>query len=234
MDFPIDVDYDLPPSLEVLIEACRPQSPSGLEAFSTHESLFYPHNLPITTSLELANHPILEAVRTTLFPSLPTGHYLTARRDKLEIWVKGGGMKAQPRPNDSRVATVFVTLPVRFRGGGLVVRNMERAEEKFFGRGGKTGDMEWTAFLADCEHEIEPIQKGCRMSISYAVFVKSFGPSGAQPDPLITPSDHFLDLVTPILNMSRGRRVAFHLTGDYGVSPTQVLAESLVPDVSVL
>lgn len=142
-------------------------------------------------------------------------------------------MKPRPRPNDSRVATVFVTLPVRFRGGALVVRNMEGAEEKFFGRGGKSVDMEWTAFMADCEHEIEPIQKGCRMSISYAVFVKTFGPSGAQPDPLITPSDQFLDMVSPILNMSRGRRIGFHLTGDYGVNPGEVLAESLVPNVSV-
>ncbi|KAH8101731.1 hypothetical protein BXZ70DRAFT_72160 [Cristinia sonorae] len=231
LDFPIDVDQDLPPSLEVLIAACRPQSPSGLEEFSGNDALFYPHNLPITTSLEIANHPILDAVRNTLFPTLPTGHYLTTLRDKVQVWLKGGGMKAQPRPNDARVATIVVTLPVRFRGGSLVVKNADGIEEKFYGRGGKPGDMEWTAFMADCDHEIEPVQKGCRMSISYGVYLRTFGTAEINPDPLISPSDNFLDMVSPVLNMSRGRKIAFSLSGDYGVNPGEVLADSLVPDL---
>ncbi|TCD65304.1 hypothetical protein EIP91_002829 [Steccherinum ochraceum] len=231
LDFPIDIDHDLPPSLEVLIAACRPHSPSGLEEFSVNDSLFYPHNLPITTTLEIANHPILDAVRNTLFPTLPTGHYLTTLRDKAEIWLKGGGMKVQPRPNDTRVATILVTLPVRFRGGALVVRSMDGSEEKFYGRGGKPGDMEWAAFMADCDHEVEPVQKGCRMSISYGVYLRTFGTAEINPDPLISPSDNFLDMVSPILNMSRGRKVAFYLCGEYGVNPGEVLADSLVPDL---
>lgn len=226
----------MPPSLDVLISACRPHSPSGLEEFSDHESLFYPTNLPLTTTLEIANHPILEAVRNTLFPTLPTGHYLTALRDKLEVWVKGSGMKPLARPNDTRVATILVTLPVRFRGGSLIVRSPEGLQERYHGRGGRPGDIEWTVFMADCDHEIEPITKGCRMTISYAIHLKTFGTAvapGAQPDPLITPSDNFLDMLSPILNMSRGRKIAFHLAGEYGVNPGERLAESLVPDVSL-
>ena len=233
LDFPIDVDYDLPPSLDVLIGACRPHSVSGLEDFSEHESLFYPPHLPLTTTLEIANHPILETVRNTLFPTLPTGHYLTTIRDKLQIWLKGSGMRAPKKSTDMRVATILVTLPVRFRGGDLVVRSSDGLEEKFHGRGGKVGDMEWTAFMADCDHEIEPVAKGCRMTISYAVHIKSFGPAAIQPDPLIAPSDHFLDLLSPVLNLSRGRKLAFHLTNEYGVCPGEALAESLVPHVSV-
>lgn len=143
-------------------------------------------------------------------------------------------MKPPPRSNDGRVATVSVTLPVRYRGGTLVVRNKAGIEEKFSGRGGRSADMEWVAYTADCEHEIEPISKGCRMSISYALFIRDFGPSGSMPDPLITPSDHFLNLVSPILAISRGRRIGFYLTGEYGVNPGEVLAESLVPNVSIL
>ncbi|EKM56636.1 uncharacterized protein PHACADRAFT_253863 [Phanerochaete carnosa HHB-10118-sp] len=229
LDFPIDVDYDLPPSLDVLIGACRPQSVSGLEDFSEREALFYPPHLPLTTTLEIANHPILETVRNTLFPTLPTGHYLTVIRDKLQIWVKGSGMRTPLKPTDMRVATVLVTLPVRFRGGDLVVRSSDGGEERYHARGGKIGDIEWTAFMADCDHEIEPVTKGCRVTISYAVHIKSFGPAGIQPDPLITPSDHFLDLLSPVLNLARGRKLAFHLTNEYGVSPGEVLAESLVP-----
>ncbi|EPS93743.1 hypothetical protein FOMPIDRAFT_1170255 [Fomitopsis schrenkii] len=242
VDFPIDIDVDMPPALDVLIAACQPHPagrplptslthPPGMDdyGYPQNESLFYPTDLPLTATLEIANHPILEAVRNTLFPTLPVGHYLTSIRDRLEIVLKGNKIPVQRRPNDGRVATIVVTLPVRFRGGALVVRNADGVEEQFYARGGKSGDMEWTAFMGDCDHEVELVQKGCRVSISYGVQLRSFGPALIQPSPLITPSDRFLDLLSPILNMSRGRRIAFYLTGDYGVNPGEVLAESLVP-----
>lgn len=230
------MEFDTPPALDVLIAACRPHP--GTPEYDSYgpdrESLFYPPNLPLTASLELANHPVLDALRNTLFPALPTGHYITAVRDKLEIIIDGGRMAPQPRANDGRVATIVVTLPVRFRGGAMFVRDAEGRDEKFSGRGGKSGDLEWTAFLAECEHEIETVQKGCRMTLSYGVHLRSYGPSGLQPDPLITPSDDFLDLLSPVLNVTRGRRIGFFLQCEYGVNPSEVLAESLVPNVSVI
>lgn len=171
----------MPPSLDVLIAASRPSSTSGLEQFSEHESLFYPSHLPLTTNLEIANHPILDTVRNTLFPSLPAGHFLTVLRDKLQIWLKGNGMRPQPKPNDMRVATILVTLPVKFRGGSLVVRSPEGSEERYHARGTKVGEMEWTALLSDSDYEIEPVTKGLRITISYAVHVKSFGTAAIQP-----------------------------------------------------
>ncbi|KAH9000653.1 hypothetical protein EDB86DRAFT_2827946 [Lactarius hatsudake] len=227
LDFPIDVDYDTPPALDVLIAACRPHPQIGDDADG--ESLFYPTNLPLTTSLELANHPILEAVRNTLFPTLPGGHYLHAVRDKLEIVPTGASMGEQAPAGDTRVATVIITLPVRFRGGALIVNAPEGGEERFQGRGWKNGHMEWVAYLSDCTAEVEAVQKGCRISVSYALHLKTFGPSGVAPDPLIVPSDYFLDNLAPIFNMTRGCTIAFYLTGDYGVNPADVLAESLVP-----
>lgn len=226
------MDFDVPPALDVLIAACRPHVPSVSDEYPESESVYYPPGLPLTTTLETANHPILEAIRNTLFPALPKGHYLTALRDTLEIWLKGNRQIVQPRANDGRVATIIVTLPVRFRGGALVIRSPEGNDERFFGRGGKPGYMEWTAFMGDCSYEIEPVGKGARVTMSYGVHLRTFGPSGIQPDPLIAPSDQFLDTISPLLNMSRGRRVAFYLCGDYGVNPGEVLAESLVPDVS--
>ncbi|KAF9462249.1 hypothetical protein BDZ94DRAFT_1220187 [Collybia nuda] len=232
LDFPIDVDYNTPPALDVLIAACRPHQTSDFDDYPDRESLFYPPNLPLTPSLEIANHPILDAVKTTLFPNLPPGHYLTTMRDRLEVLCGGGRMGPQPRSlrNDGRSATIIVTLPVRFRGGALVIRDPEGNQEKYFGRGGKNGDIEWTAFLPDCDYEVETVQKGCRISISYAVFLRTSNPvPGANPDPLIHPSDDFLDLLAPILNMSRGRRIAFYANYDYPVNPAEVLAETLIP-----
>ena len=151
-------------------------------------------------------------------------------------------------PIDGRVATVVVTLPVRYRGGALIIRDptaldADESEEIYRGGGrlhtsaqGHTGvgidNLEWTAFLANCSHEVEEVTKGLRLTISYSVFVRSFGTGGILPDPLITPSDKFLDLLAPILNVSRGKKIAFYLTGEYGVNPAEMLAESLVPYVS--
>lgn len=232
LDFPIDVDYDTPPALDVLIAACRPHQTAGINVYPDRDSLFYPPNLPLTATLEMANHPILDAMRNALFPNLPVGHYLVTVRDRLEVVANGCRMSPQPRTlrNDGRVATVIVTLPVQYRGGALIIRDTDGAEEKFFG-GGQPEQVEWTAFLADCEYEVETIQQGCRMSISFAVHLKTYGPS---VDPLITPSEYFLDLLSPVLSLSRGRKVAFYLTQDYSANPAEAIAESLVPLVRPL
>ena len=47
------------------------------------------------------------------------------------------------------------------------------------------------------------------------------------------PSEHFLDLICPVLNASRGQTIAFYLREQYGFSPAEVLAETLVPHVSI-
>ena len=242
----MDIDYDLPPALDVLMAACRPHASDLDEYTSTREALFYPPNLPLSATLEIANHPIIDAVRSTLFSTLPKGHHLTAVRDMLEIVPKGGRMTPTPKPIDGRVATIIVTLPVRYRGGALIIRDpnsLDDSYEEIYRGGGKshtsaqghTGvgidNLEWTAFLANCDYEVEEVTKGLRLTISYAVYVRSFGTGGVMPDPLITPSDRFLDLVAPILNICRGRKIAFYLTGEYGVNPAEMLAESLVPHV---
>ncbi|KAG6815406.1 hypothetical protein H0H87_002184 [Tephrocybe sp. NHM501043] len=229
LDFPVDVDYCLPPSLEVLIGTCKPHQTTDLITYPERPSLLYPTDLPLTFSLDIANHPILDAVRNTLFPNLPNGHHMSTRRDKLEIVDTGSRLDLQPHSlrQDGRTATIIVTLPSRFEGGSLVVHNSNSLQERYLGRGGKIDEVEWTAFLPDCRYEIEPVQRGCRISITYGVYLRSFGPSG--PEPLIRPSDNFLDQLAPILNLSRGRKVAFYLEFDYPVNPAESLAESVVP-----
>ncbi|KAF7350584.1 hypothetical protein MSAN_01618400 [Mycena sanguinolenta] len=240
LDFPIDIDYSTPPALDVLIAACKRTSIPGYDS-STYEAFHYPSNLPLTPSLEIANHPILDAIRNMLFPTLPIGHYLTVRRERLDVLLAGSRMPTQQgqRRTDNRIATLSITLPVRFRGGALVIRDspehggaIERLDTA-----APTSDLEWTAFLGECEHEVEPVTKGCRMSLSYAVFSKSFGAGtgvggiglGAGMELLFTPNQPFLDLFPPVLQMSRGRKIAFLLAHDYDVDPSVLLAESLVP-----
>jgi hypothetical protein len=124
-----------------------------------------------------------------------------------------------------------VTLPVRYRGGTVVVRDVERREERFPGSGGKSGDLDWIALRSDCTYELEPVQKGVLLAITYAVFVKSFGPASNNSDTLITPTDQFFSLLSPILNFCRGKTLGFYLSQDYIANPAEAVANSLVPQV---
>lgn len=219
--------------MDVLITSCRPHQTSDYD-YSEHESLFYPPNLPLTTSLEIANLPILDGIRNVLFPLLPQGHYLTVARDKLEVVIKGSRMGPQPLTlrNDGRVATIAVTLPSRFHGGKFIIRDAEGHEEEYFGRNGKDGDLEWVAFTADCDYQVETVTKGCRLTVFYGVYLKTFGPTGLT-EPLINPSDKFLELLSRVLNSNSGQRIGIYLTNAYGVNPSEVLAETLVPMVRI-
>jgi len=154
--------------------------------------------------------------------------------------VNGGRMGVQPRTlrNDGRSATIILTLPVKFRGGALIVTDPEGREETFPTQ--KGSNIEWTAFLADCEYEVETVTKGCRMMMSYGVYIKGFEGGGEggiglldgvviHPEPLIKPSKAFMDLLGSILNMTRGRKIAFYVSGSYSVNPSEMVASSLIP-----
>ncbi|EIW79443.1 hypothetical protein CONPUDRAFT_137821 [Coniophora puteana RWD-64-598 SS2] len=241
LDFPVDVDYDTPPALDVLISACQSTPiPDAVDSF------YYPSQLPLTATVEIANHPITDALRNTLFPLMPPGTHLIAVRDRLEVTVAGGDIGPQSAAgilghSDGRIATVVVTLPIRFTGGALVVRDAADSNEERFGGRSEPGEddeddsrdpdiIEWTAFLAECSYEVERVNSGCRMCITYGIHARSFG-AGPGVEPLIGPSDRFLDCLSQVLNLSRGRKIAFHLTQEYVANPEDALAETLVPQL---
>ncbi|KAG8899280.1 hypothetical protein FRB99_006830 [Tulasnella sp. 403] len=157
---------------------------------------------------------------------------------------------------DEPCAHVIVTLPVRFRGGMMSVVK-DGNEERFWGRGclsagsspptsgafaalgqdakkiaGSIGFVEWIAYTGrDCDARIDKVEKGVRINLVYDVWMKSYGPFGAVPRPLITPNDNILAALSSVLKRSRGTKLAFYMTNDYGISPSHVLAESIVPSL---
>ncbi|TFK28271.1 hypothetical protein FA15DRAFT_652930 [Coprinopsis marcescibilis] len=242
LDFPIDVEYNSPPALDVLVSACRPHQTSDYNGYLERESLFYPPTLPLTTSLELANHPVLDAVKNSLFPNLPHGHYLTAVRDRLEVVLDGGRLERQvclggahartageAQGLGKRAATLILTLPVRFTGGALIIRDPTTgATERFPTKSRGENDLEWVAFSGHCEYETEVVEKGYKLLLSYAVHVRNFSTEGAiRFDSLSIPTDNFFEVLAPIMNVSRGRKIGVYLTNDYAVNPSLVTAQSL-------
>jgi hypothetical protein len=238
LDFPVDTGYSNPPSLDILIAACKSHPKTDFSNYGDRDALFFPENLSYTPSFEIANHLILGSVHASLYPQLPLGNHVFAVRNRLDV-INSGSHLANQNPallsNDGRSATVIVTLPVRFQGGDLVVRDSRGHEERFQRLGEQAGNIDWLAFPADCEYRIETVQKGCCLTLSYGVYLKHFNPSaGAISDALIIPSDGFFDLLAPILNMSRGRNIALYLNYDYIANPAEVAANSLVPQVCLL
>ncbi|KAG8927305.1 hypothetical protein FRC02_008318 [Tulasnella sp. 418] len=254
--FPNDV---VSPSrtFDTLMASCEPGSapPSRTSKpdpnFRSYLTYRTSSSRPISTTFELSQHPILDTVKRTLFPSAPEGHYLTGSLNRVDIYPPGSS-SSQPRSHvepgseEEPVAHIIITLPVRFRGGQMVV-SKDGNQETFWGRGclssasstppivdkrGGIGSIEWVAFLAgDCDQRVERVEKGARVNLVYDVFMKSYGPFGPSPRPLIVPNDGLLTALSSVLKRSRGSRLAFYLTNDYGIAPSHVLAESLIPSL---
>ncbi|KAB5592963.1 hypothetical protein CTheo_3598 [Ceratobasidium theobromae] len=191
-------------------------------------SLVFPSGRPVAVSLELSSHPVLDIVKATLFPKLPQGYHLLAVRDKLHIHPSG----TYTRPvhdavfPEGVVATIMVTLPVHYRGGTLVV-GCEGKEERFYGRlGSKSNELEWQAWRTNCDWEVQKVEKGHRVAMTWHVYQRSYGPSS---HPLMVPNDALLDALADLLNHGRGKNLGFFLSHEYGVSPSDVLADSLAP-----
>lgn len=237
------------PAFEALLAECE-KIPDELDSNTTASTQVrldkskrvWPFKRPFSLSFDIANHPIIDTIRSILFPKIYPGSYLYAVRDNLEIFLPGTRSNAwrsspsQGYSGATRVATLILTLPMLYRGGASVVRNLHGSVERFYSPAQNSpGDttLHWMAFVSDCEHEVEVVEQGCRLIISYGVYMKSFGPAGPIPNPLLNPNDQLLDALTPVLNLSRGKTLAICLTGQYSCDPTQILADSLVPIVSI-
>ena len=78
--------------------------------------------------------------------------------------------------------TLIVQLPSVYCGGKLAVYHQQKEEQFSFGSNIDTsGNYYYTAFYADCLHEIKPITEGYRLCLIYNLVYT--GPSGVCPSP---------------------------------------------------
>lgn len=69
--------------------------------------------------------------------------------------------------------TLVIQLPSEYEGGQLNVYHKGKETEFNFGGSDAHGNIYYTAFYADCEHEIQPITKGHRLCLVYNLLCSS-------------------------------------------------------------
>ncbi len=70
------------------------------------------------------------------------------------------------------VATLVITLPCKHAGGELIVRHERKEATLCALEAGWLRAINYTAFYADCEHEVRPLKKGFRVALVYNLSAK--------------------------------------------------------------
>lgn len=124
------------------------------------------------SGLDLGKSGILAEVRRSLCPGdrqLPTAELYA-----LNAYGRGGhfvGHKDTPR-DPSVFGTLVVCLPVRFRGGRLVLthdaatKTFDWQSDGYYAKVDPC-QLEWAAFYGDVDHEVEPVTEGTRVTLTW-------------------------------------------------------------------
>ncbi len=117
----------------------------------------------------------LEHLRHDL--GLPEGRRLRAELHNLLIYGPGQFFVSHQdsEKNDAMVASLVVGLPSTFSGGAMII---EHHGEKTTVRGSATR-LGFTAFYADCQHQVQPVKQGYRLALTYNLLLEG----EAEPEP---------------------------------------------------
>ena len=140
----------------------------------------------IFTSFQLSDTSILKEVRLLLTPGI---RFFRAKLQQMNIYTAStGGVKAHvPRPVKSHaklLGTIIVCLPTQFVGGALVTRhNGQQVTYDWSSPAGEPAQkIQWAAVTSDVEHEILPVTKGYRVTLTYIISEDSWFPSYSEVD----------------------------------------------------
>jgi hypothetical protein len=97
------------------------------------------------------------------------------RTDFFEIQHKGNVGRTFPLPHrdgeklDRMVATLIIVLPSVHAGGELILYHDGWQYEIPFPGAASGYELSYAAFYADCQHEVQPLQSGYRLCLTYNV-----------------------------------------------------------------
>ncbi|KAL4762839.1 2OG-Fe(II) oxygenase [Aspergillus foveolatus] len=132
------------------------------------------------TSFHPANFGILENIAQVLLPSISSEtdnqlgfRKITAELYKLNVYSGPSGhfRKHVDTPRAAnQIGSLVVCLPSGFQGGRLSVEHHGQKVEFDWSENSET-KIQWAAFYSDCEHEIETITQGNRVTLTYNLYV---------------------------------------------------------------
>ncbi len=99
---------------------------------------------------------------------------VSAHLYRLLVYEKGGFFlpHRDGEKMDRMVATLVVTLPCKHSGGKLIVRHEGKEVMLDTERAATKRGINFTAFYADCKHEVKPVRSGHRVSLVYNLVSK--------------------------------------------------------------
>ncbi|OQD67640.1 hypothetical protein PENPOL_c003G00358 [Penicillium polonicum] len=130
---------------------------------------FHPSDFGILQNVE----QILLPNFNTLFQNCLPFRKLSAELYKLNVYSGPSGLFRQhvdtPR-SQSQIGSLVVCLPSPFKGGNLVVQH-EGKQVAFDWSHQSASAIQWAAFYSDCEHQIETVTEGERITLTYNLYV---------------------------------------------------------------
>ncbi|RDW90194.1 2OG-Fe(II) oxygenase [Aspergillus mulundensis] len=137
-----------------------------------------------TNNFSTLFHPgdfgIIENIEKVLLPSVSTEEQsdlgfrkLHAELYKLNVYSGPSGLFRKhvdtPR-SENQVGSLVVCLPSKFRGGKFTVQHAGKIVE-FDWSPLSDSAIQWAAFYSDCEHEINTVTEGERITLTYNLYV---------------------------------------------------------------
>ncbi|OJI80789.1 hypothetical protein ASPTUDRAFT_128079 [Aspergillus tubingensis CBS 134.48] len=170
--------------LQTLLDACQPASfgrggqdildPEYRRAGKLDPDRFL-------TSFHPADFGIIELIEQILLPGISseTENRLQFRKLKAELYKlnvysgpSGHFRKHVDTPrSEHQIGSLVVCLPCQFEGGNLTVQHHGQMA-KFEWSRQSSSSIQWAAFYSDCEHEIETISAGHRITLTYNLYVR--------------------------------------------------------------
>ena len=107
--------------------------------------------------------PVLASIAEEL--GIASGSQLNAELHALLVYEPGQFFQPHQdsEKTDDMIGTLVVTLPSKCKGGALVVKHQGKTTT--YSATGK--HLSFVAFYADCLHELKPVEKGYRISLTY-------------------------------------------------------------------
>lgn len=140
-----------------------------------------------------------------------------ARLYKLLVYEKGGFFlpHRDSEKHDGMVASLIVVLANPFEGGALIVRHGTAKQTLPFEQAAEGKAPCYTAFYADCEHEVQRVTHGVRLCLAYNLVLTPKREEPADAGQRAAPADALTESVRSWVATQPARPLVFALEHHY-------------------